>query len=59
MSAATVTLIDNKQALARWTRSHADVPGIRWSVTPGPGGTMIIAEFEADRSVTSVTGDRR
>jgi hypothetical protein len=55
----SVTPITNKQELSRWTRAHADAPGINWLVERGPGGTMIIAEFEADRSVTSVTGDRR
>ena len=42
--------ITTKQDMSRWTRAHADVPGIRWSVFPGPGGTMIIVEHAEDRS---------
>ena len=42
--------ITTKQDMSRWTRAHADVPGIRWSVFPGPGGTMIIVEYAEDRS---------
>jgi hypothetical protein len=41
--------ITTKQDMSRWTRAHADVPGIRWSVFPGPGGTMIIVEHAEDR----------
>jgi hypothetical protein len=41
--------ITTKQDMSRWTRAHADVPGIRWSVYPGPGGTMIIVEYAEDR----------
>ena len=41
--------ITTKQDMSRWTRAHADVPGIKWSVFPGPGGTMIIVEYEEDR----------
>ena len=41
--------ITTKQDMSRWTRSHADVPGIKWSVFPGPGGTMIIVEYAEDR----------
>ncbi len=44
-----ITHITTKQDLSRWTRAHADVPGIRWSVFPGPGGTMIIVEYAEDR----------
>jgi hypothetical protein len=44
-----VTHITTKQDLSRWTRAHADVPGIRWSVFPGPGGTMTIVEYAEDR----------
>jgi hypothetical protein len=44
---ACVTRIATKQDLARWTRAHADTPGINWSVQAGPGGTMIIVEREA------------
>lgn len=45
--------ITTKQDMSRWTRAHADVPGITWSVFPGPGGTMIIVEHAEDRcSVT-------
>jgi hypothetical protein len=41
--------ITTKQDMSRWTRAHADVPGINWSVFPGPGGTMIIVEHAEDR----------
>ena len=44
-----VTHITTKQDMSRWTRAHADVQGIRWSVYPGPGGTMIIVEHAEDR----------
>lgn len=44
-----VTHITTKQDMSRWTRAHADTPGITWSVYPGPGGTMIIVEHEEDR----------
>lgn len=44
-----ITHIATKQDMSRWTRAHADVPGIRWSVYPGPGGTMIIVEYAEDR----------
>jgi hypothetical protein len=42
--------ISTKQDMSRWARAHADVPGIKWSVSPGPGGTMIIVEYAEDRS---------
>jgi hypothetical protein len=41
--------ITTKQDMSRWTRAHADVPGITWSVYAGPGGTMIIVEHAEDR----------
>jgi hypothetical protein len=41
--------ITTKQEMSRWTRAHAEVPGIKWSVFPGPGGTMIIVEYAEDR----------
>ena len=41
--------ITTKQDMSRWTRAHADAPGINWSVYPGPGGTMIIVEHAEDR----------
>ena len=41
--------ITTKQDMSRWTRAHADAPGITWSVFPGPGGTMIIVEHTEDR----------
>ena len=41
--------IKTKQDMSRWTRAHADVPGIKWSVFPGPYGTMIIVEYAEDR----------
>lgn len=45
-----ITEICTKQDMSRWTRAHADVPGITWSVYPGPGGTMIIVEHEENRA---------
>jgi hypothetical protein len=45
-----ISQITTKQDMSRWTRAHADVPGIRWSVFAGPGGTMIIVEHEQDRA---------
>jgi hypothetical protein len=45
-----VAHITTKQDMSRWTRAHADAPGITWSVFPGPGGTMIIVEHAEDRS---------
>lgn len=44
-----ITHITTKQDLSRWTRAHADAPGLNWSVFPGPGGTMIIVEHAEDR----------
>jgi hypothetical protein len=41
--------ITTKQDMSRWARAHAEVPGIKWSVFPGPGGTMIIVEHAEDR----------
>jgi len=41
--------ITTKQDMSRWTRAHADVPGITWSVFAGPGGTMLIVEHAEDR----------
>ena len=41
--------ITTKQDMSRWTRAHADRPGINWSVFAGPGGTMIIVEHDEDR----------
>jgi hypothetical protein len=46
----SVTHITTKQQLAHWTRNHADAPGIRWSVEPGPAGTMLMIEHTQDRS---------
>jgi hypothetical protein len=45
----SVAHITTKQDMSRWTRAHADAPGINWSVYPGPGGTMIIVEYAEDR----------
>lgn len=45
-----ITEICTKQDMSRWTRAHADTPGITWSVIAGPGGTMIIVEHEEDRA---------
>ena len=44
-----ISHITTKQDMSRWTRAHADMPGITWSVFAGPGGTMIIVEHEEDR----------
>jgi hypothetical protein len=44
-----ISHITTKQDMSRWTRAHADVPGITWSVFAGPGGTMIIVEHAEDR----------
>ena len=41
--------ITTKQDMSRWTRAHADVAGITWSVFAGPGGTTIIVEHSEDR----------
>jgi hypothetical protein len=41
--------ITTKQDMSRWVRAHAEVPGIKWSVFAGPGGTMIIVEYAEDR----------
>jgi hypothetical protein len=35
--------------MSRWTRAHADAPGITWSVFAGEGGTMVIVEHAEDR----------
>jgi hypothetical protein len=43
---AEIAYITTKQDMSRWTRAHADAPGINWNVFPGPGGTMIIVEGE-------------
>lgn len=45
-----ITEFHTKADMSRWTRGHADSPGINWSVFPGDGGTMIVVEHEADRS---------
>lgn len=50
-----ISHITTKQDMSRWTRAHADVPGIKWSVFPGPGGTMIIVEHAEDRSSLTET----
>jgi len=47
--------ITTKQDMSRWARAHADVPGIKWSVFPGPGGTMIIVEHAEDRCSLNMT----
>jgi len=49
--------ITTKQDMSRWTRAHADVPGINWSVFAGPGGTMIIVEHAEDRCSLHRTND--
>ena len=43
--------ITTKQDMSRWTRAHADVSGITWSVFAGPGGTMIIVDHAQERSL--------
>jgi hypothetical protein len=45
-----ISHIATKQDMTRWTRAHADAPGITWSVECGPGGTMLIIEHTRDRS---------
>ncbi len=52
-----VAYITTKQDMSRWTRAHADVPGIRWSVFAGPGGTMIIVEHAEDRCSLPTASD--
>jgi hypothetical protein len=54
-----VAHITTKQDMSRWTRAHADVPGIRWSVFAGPGGTMIIVEHAEDRCSAGEAGHAR
>lgn len=49
-----ITEINTKQDLSRWTRAHEKVPGITWSVSAGPGGTMIIVEHDEDRASLDV-----
>jgi hypothetical protein len=48
-----VTHIATKQDMARWTREHAEAPGMCWSVVPGPGGAMLIVEHTGDRASAS------
>ena len=48
--------ITTKQDMSRWTRAHADRPGINWSVFAGPGGTMIIVEHDEDRCSANRAG---
>lgn len=45
-----ITEICTKSDMSKWTRAHADTPGITWSVFAGPGGTMIIVEHEENRA---------
>lgn len=56
MHAISVTEVRSKTDMSRWTRAHADAPGINWSVFPGPGGTMIIVEHEENRATLAGTG---
>jgi hypothetical protein len=51
-----ITNITTKQDMSRWTRAHADDPGITWSVFAGPGGTMIIVEHDEDRCSRTQAG---
>jgi hypothetical protein len=46
-----ITHVTTKQDMSRWTRAHADTPGITWSVIAGEGGTMIFIEHEEDRTL--------
>lgn len=50
-----ITEFYTKSDMSRWTRAHAEAPGITWSVFPGPGGTMIVVEHEKDRSSLTPT----
>jgi len=52
-----ITEINTKQDMSRWTRAHEKVPGIRWLVLAGPGGTMIIVEQEEDRASLHARND--
>lgn len=57
MTAITeVTEFNTKSDMSRWTRAHADAPGITWSVVAGPGGTMIVIEHDEDRCSPALTG---
>ncbi|MGH3126005.1 MAG: hypothetical protein ACRDND_33935, partial [Streptosporangiaceae bacterium] len=54
---AGIAHITTRQDMSRWARAHEDVPGIRWSVFPGPGGTMVIVEHAArDRAAAAGAG---
>jgi hypothetical protein len=53
----SVTLVATRQDLSRWTREHVGVPGITWSVEPGPGGTMLIVEHAYDRAAAIAAVD--
>jgi hypothetical protein len=44
-----ITHFHEKSDMSRWTRAHAGAETINWSVFPGPGGTMIVVEYEGDR----------
>lgn len=50
-----ISHIMTKQDMSRWTRAHANAPGINWSVFAGPGGTMIIVEHAEDRCTLNVS----
>jgi hypothetical protein len=50
-----ISQFHSKQDMSRWTRAHAEAPGITWSVYPGPGGTMIVVEHEEDRAAFLAT----
>jgi hypothetical protein len=49
-----IACVATKQDLSRWTRAHADTPGITWSVVAGEGGTMLIVEHAADRAAATL-----
>ena len=46
-----VTHLTTKADMARWTRDHADAPGINWRTDPGPGGTLIVTGYQAGWAV--------
>lgn len=47
----SVAHLMTKQDMSRWTRAHAGIHSINWSVTAGPGGSMIVIEHDKPRPV--------
>lgn len=41
-----VTCFRTKSDMSGWAREHADAPGINWNTAPGPGGELIVTEYE-------------